>query len=97
LAFTVPALQMLILAMSLILGLVVEVALPAQQAQGMPAGMVAAESGRPVAVPTAVNCATAPYSRLVNGINIDKTCQRAYFVSNGKIIRRVRVSTGKPG
>lgn len=47
--------------------------------------------------PARANCSRPPYSRLVNGINIDKTCQRAYFVRNGKIVRKTRVSTGKRG
>lgn len=34
---------------------------------------------------------------VTNGINIDKTCQRAYFTRNGKVIRNVAVSTGKEG
>ncbi|MGV1005307.1 MAG: L,D-transpeptidase [Candidatus Nanopelagicales bacterium] len=34
--------------------------------------------------------------RLVaNGINIDKTCQRAYFTRRGRVVRNVAVSTGK--
>lgn len=68
-------------------------------AQALPeAGPVpAVASSVASAVPARVNCARPPYSRLVNGINIDKTCQRAYFVRHGKIVRRTRVSTGKPG
>lgn len=34
---------------------------------------------------------------MVNGVNVDVTCQAAYFVERGKVVRAVPVSTGRRG
>lgn len=80
------------LAILLLLGLV-----PAAPSQAAPRTIAPQVQSTAAAAPTRVNCARPPYDHLVNGINIDKTCQRAYFVSKGKVVRKARVSTGMAG